>query len=101
MSLFVPALRTVARIFEYFEPVIPRVVSTRVWELCAVWNEKPCTAPAVWAQFDEIYMASAKSDASKKNGKESLKAIHDKYNAQVTTILTPEQAKVWKRIQKD
>jgi hypothetical protein len=49
----------------------------------------------------EIYMASAKSDASKKNGKESLKAIHDKYNAQVTTILPPEQAKVSKRIQKD
>src|SRR5215510_1238729 len=34
-------------------------------------------------QVKDVYMASAKSDASsKKNAKESLKAIHDKYNAQ-------------------
>ena len=52
-------------------------------------------------QVKDVYMASAKSDASKKNAKESLKAIHDKYNAQINTILTPEQAKVWKRMQKD
>ena len=57
-------------------------------------------------QIKEAYMASAKSDASKKsaskkNAKESLKAIDDKYNAQINTILTPEQAKVWKRMEKD
>jgi ribosomal protein L23 len=46
-------------------------------------------------------MASDKSDASKKNAKESLKAIQDKYSAKINTILTPEQAKVWKRMQKD
>ena len=50
-------------------------------------------------QVKDVYMASAKSDAakkdvSKKNAKESLKAIHDKYNTQVNAILTPEQAKV-------
>ena len=57
-------------------------------------------------QVKDVYMAGAKSDASKKNAskknaKESLKAIDDKYNAQINTILTPEQAKVWKRMQKD
>jgi hypothetical protein len=52
-------------------------------------------------QVKDVYMASAKSDASKKNAKDSLKAIHDKYNAQISTILTPEQAKAWKRLQKD
>ena len=52
-------------------------------------------------QVKDVYMASAKSDASKKTAKESLKAIHDKYNAQINTILTPEQAKAWKRMQKD
>jgi len=60
-------------------------------------------------QVKDVYMASAKSDASKgvksdaskKNAKESLKAIHEKYNGQINTILTPEQAKVWKRMQKD
>jgi hypothetical protein len=56
-------------------------------------------------QVKDVYMASAKSDASKKDAKkdakESLKAIHDKYTAQINTILTPEQAKVWKRMQKD
>ena len=57
-------------------------------------------------QVKDVYMASDKSDASKKNAskknaKESLKAIDDKYNAQINTILTPEQAKVWKRMQKD
>ena len=52
-------------------------------------------------QVKDVYRASAKSDASKKNAKESLKAIHDKYNAKINTILTPEQAKAWKRMQKD
>jgi Spy/CpxP family protein refolding chaperone len=52
-------------------------------------------------QVKDVYMASAKSDAEKKNAKASLKAIHDKYNAQINTILTPEQAKLWKRMQKD
>jgi hypothetical protein len=52
-------------------------------------------------QVKDVYMASDKSDASKKSAKESLKAIHDKYNAKINTILTPEQAKTWKRMQKD
>jgi Spy/CpxP family protein refolding chaperone len=52
-------------------------------------------------QVKDVYMGSAKSDAEKKNAKASLKAIHDKYNAQINTILTPEQAKLWKRMQKD
>ena len=57
-------------------------------------------------QVKDVYMASAKSDASNKkdaskNAKESLKTIHDKYNAQISTILNPEQAKAWKRLQKD
>jgi hypothetical protein len=52
-------------------------------------------------QVKDVYMTSAKSDASKKSAKESLRAIHDKYNAQINTILAPKQAKVWKRMQKD
>ena len=52
-------------------------------------------------QVKDVYRASDKSDASKKNAKESLKAIHDKYNARINTILSPEQAKAWKRLQKD
>jgi Spy/CpxP family protein refolding chaperone len=52
-------------------------------------------------QVKDVYLASAKSNASKKDAKESLKAIHEKYNAQINTILTPEQAKAWKRMQKD
>jgi hypothetical protein len=52
-------------------------------------------------QVKDVYRASDKSDASKKNAKESLKAIHDKYNTQIAAILTPEQAKAWKRLQKD
>ena len=52
-------------------------------------------------QVKDVYMASAKSDAEKKNAKASLRAIHDKYNAQINSILTPEQAKLWKRMQKD
>ena len=52
-------------------------------------------------QVKDVYMASDKSDASKKSAKESLKAIQDKYNGKIGTILTPEQAKAWKRMQKD
>ena len=52
-------------------------------------------------QVKDVYMASAKSDAAKKDAKASIKAIHDKYNAKISTILTPEQAKTWKRMQKD
>ena len=43
-------------------------------------------------QVKDVYRASDKSDASKKNAKESLKSIHDKYNGQIAAILTPEQA---------
>jgi hypothetical protein len=52
-------------------------------------------------QVKDVYMASDKSDASKKTAKESLKAIHDKYNTKINAILTPEQSKAWKRLQKD
>jgi hypothetical protein len=57
-------------------------------------------------QVKDVYVTSAKSDASnksasKKTAQESLKAIDAKYNAQITAILTPEQAKSWKRMQKD
>ena len=52
-------------------------------------------------QVKDVYRASDKSDASKKTAKESLKAIHDKYNAQIAAYLTTEQAKAWKRMQKD
>jgi hypothetical protein len=52
-------------------------------------------------QVKDVYRASDKSDASKKEAKGSLKAIHDKYNARIIAILTPEQAKEWKRMQKD
>jgi hypothetical protein len=52
-------------------------------------------------QVKDVYRASDKSDAAKKNAKDSLKAIHDKYNAQIAAILSPEQVKVWKRMQKD
>jgi hypothetical protein len=57
-------------------------------------------------QVKDVYVTSAKSDASnksadKKTAQESLRAIDAKYNAQITAILTPEQAKAWKRMQKD
>jgi hypothetical protein len=52
-------------------------------------------------QVKDVYRSSDKSDASKKNAKDSLRAIHDKYNGQINAILTAEQAKVWKRMQKD
>jgi hypothetical protein len=57
-------------------------------------------------QVKDVYLASAKSDAStktasKKTAQDSLKAIDAKYNSQITTILTPEQVKSWRRMQKD
>jgi hypothetical protein len=52
-------------------------------------------------QIKDVYMASDKSSTTRKSTKESLKAIQDKYNAQISTILTPEQSKAWKRLQKD
>ena len=54
-------------------------------------------------QIKDVFRANVKSDPSgaKKDAKVSLKAINDKYNAQIYTILTPEQAKEWKRMQKD
>ena len=52
-------------------------------------------------QVKDVYMASDKSDASKKSAKESLRAIQDKYNGKISTILTPDQVKAWKRMQRD
>jgi len=52
-------------------------------------------------QVKDVYMSSDKSAASKKNAKDSLKSIHDKYNARINAILTPEQSKTWKRMQRD
>ena len=52
-------------------------------------------------QVKDVYRASDKSDAAKKTAKDSLKAIHDKYNAKINAILTPEQSKAWKRMQRD
>jgi gas vesicle protein len=52
-------------------------------------------------QVKDVYMASDKSGESKKTAKDSLKAIHEKYNAKIIAILTPEQLKTWKRMQKD
>ena len=57
-------------------------------------------------QVKDVYLTSVNSDASNKNAskktaQDSLKALDAKYNAQITAILTPEQAKAWKRMQKD
>jgi hypothetical protein len=52
-------------------------------------------------QVKDVYMASDKSDTAKKTAKDSLRAIQDKYNAKIMAILTPEQSKEWKRMQKD
>ncbi len=52
-------------------------------------------------QVKDVYRASDKSETAKKTAKESLRAIHDKYNAKIFAILNPEQAKAWKRMQKD
>jgi hypothetical protein len=52
-------------------------------------------------QIKDVYRSSDKSDATKKTAKDSLKAIHDKYNAKIIAILAPDQSKEWKRMQKD
>jgi hypothetical protein len=52
-------------------------------------------------QVKDVYRGSDKSDTAKKEAKVSLKAIQDKYNSRINAILTPEQAKAWKRMQKD
>jgi hypothetical protein len=52
-------------------------------------------------QVKDVYMASSKSETDKKTAKTSLKAIVDKYNGQIATLLTPEQSKAWKRMLKD
>ena len=52
-------------------------------------------------QVKDVYRASDKSDAAKKTAKDSLKAIHDKYNTKIIAILTPDQSKEWKRMQRD
>jgi hypothetical protein len=52
-------------------------------------------------QIKDVYRGSVKTDTSKKDAKESLRSINDKYNAQITTILTPEQVKLWRRMLKD
>ena len=49
----------------------------------------------------DVYMASDKSATARKTAKDSLRAIHDKYNAKITAILTPEQLKEWKHMQRD
>jgi len=52
-------------------------------------------------QVKDVYKANAKSDAAKKDAKDSLKAIDLKYNGKINAILSPEQAKEWKRLQKE
>ena len=52
-------------------------------------------------QVKDVYRASDKSSAAKKTAKDSLKAIQDKYNAKIIAVLTTDQSKEWKRMQKD
>lgn len=52
-------------------------------------------------QVKDVYRASDKSSTAKKTAKDSLKSIHDKFDAKIAAILTPEQSKEWKRLQKD
>jgi hypothetical protein len=57
-------------------------------------------------QIKDVYIASAKTDASnrdasKKTAKESLKTVDTKYNGQIVALLKPEQMKDWKKMQKD
>jgi hypothetical protein len=51
-------------------------------------------------QVKDVYRASDKSGTSRKTAKDSLKAIHDKYDAKIHAILTSEQSKAWNRMQK-
>jgi Spy/CpxP family protein refolding chaperone len=52
-------------------------------------------------QVKDVYRASDKSGTAKKEARDSLKAIHVKYNTKISEVLTPEQLKAWKRLQKD
>jgi hypothetical protein len=52
-------------------------------------------------QVKDVYRASDRGDTAKKTAKDSLKAIQDKYNAKIMAILTPDQLKEWKRMQRD
>jgi hypothetical protein len=52
-------------------------------------------------QVKDVYRASDKSGTAKKTAKDSLKTIHEKYNSKIIAILTPDQSKEWKRLQKD
>ncbi len=52
-------------------------------------------------QIKDVYRSSDKSGATRKTAKDSLKAIHDKYDAKINAILNPEQTKAWRRLQKD
>ena len=52
-------------------------------------------------QIKDVYMASDKSDAAKKTARDSLKAHNDKYNAKIDAILTPQQSRTWKLMQKN
>jgi hypothetical protein len=52
-------------------------------------------------QVKDVYMASDKSDTAKKSARDSLKAINDKFNAQIAGILTPQQSRTWKHMQRD
>jgi hypothetical protein len=52
-------------------------------------------------QVKDVYRSSDKSSAAKKTAKDSLKAIHDKYNTKIVGILTSDQSKEWKRMQRD
>src|SRR4051812_2561796 len=52
-------------------------------------------------QVKDVYRASDKSDTAKKTAKDSIKAIQDKYDAKIIAILTPDQSKEWKHMQKD
>jgi hypothetical protein len=52
-------------------------------------------------QVKDVYRASDKSGAARKTAKDSLKAINDKYNAEIIAILSQDQLKEWKRMQKE
>jgi hypothetical protein len=52
-------------------------------------------------QVKDVYRASDKGSSSKKTAKDSLKAIHDKYNARIVAVLTSDQSKEWNRMQRD
>jgi hypothetical protein len=52
-------------------------------------------------QIKDVYRSSDKSSAARKTAKDSLKSVHDKYNAKIIAILTPDQLREWKRMQKD